>query len=53
MSLPSELPIVQAPMAGGTSTPALTVAVANTGGYGFVAAGYLTADGLREAIATT
>jgi nitronate monooxygenase len=53
MSLPSELPIVQAPMAGGTSTPALTAAVANAGGYGFVAAGYLTAEGLREAIATT
>ena len=53
MSLPSELPIVQAPMAGGTSTPALTAAVADAGGYGFVAAGYLTAEGLREAIATT
>jgi nitronate monooxygenase len=53
VSLPSELPVVQAPMAGGTSTPALTAAVANAGGYGFVAAGYLTAEGLREAIATT
>jgi nitronate monooxygenase len=40
-------------MAGGASTPALTAAVANAGGYGTVAAGYLTADSLREAIATT
>jgi nitronate monooxygenase len=51
--LPSELPIVQAPLAGGPSTPALTAAVADAGGYGFVAGGYLSADGLREAIATT
>jgi len=53
VSLPSELPIVQAPMAGGPSTPALTAAVSDAGGYGFVAAGYLSAEGLREAIATT
>jgi nitronate monooxygenase len=31
----------------------LTAAVADAGGYGFVAGGYLTAEGLREAIATT
>jgi nitronate monooxygenase len=53
MSLPSELPVVQAPMAGGPSTPALTAAVSDAGGYGFLAAGYLSAEGLREAIATT
>jgi nitronate monooxygenase len=53
VGLPCELPIVQAPMAGGPSTPALTAAVSNAGGYGTVAAGYLTADSLREAIATT
>jgi nitronate monooxygenase len=40
-------------MAGGPSTSALTAAVANAGGYGTVAGGYLTADSLREAIATT
>jgi nitronate monooxygenase len=40
-------------MAGGPSTPALTAAVAHAGGYGFVAAGYLSADGLHEAIAMT
>ncbi len=53
MSLPTELPIVQAPMAGGPSTPALTAEVAKAGGYGFVAAGYLSADGLQQAIAAT
>jgi nitronate monooxygenase len=53
VSLPSELPIVQAPMAGGPSTPELAAAVASAGGYGFVAGGYLSADGLLEAIATT
>ena len=53
MSLPSALPIVQAPMAGGPSTPALAAAVSDAGGYGFVAAGYLSAAALHEAIATT
>ena len=53
MSLPSDLPIVQAPMAGGPSTPALAAAVTEAGGYGFVAGGYLTAEGLREVIAAT
>jgi nitronate monooxygenase len=53
VSVPSELPIIQAPMAGGPSTPALTAAVAAAGGFGFVAAGYLSADILQEAIATT
>ena len=53
MSLPSELPVVQAPMAGGPSTPALTAAVAEAGGYGFVAAGYLSEDELHLAITTT
>ena len=53
ISLPSELPIVQAPMAGGPSTPALTAAVSAAGGYGFVAAGYLSSDTLQEAIVAT
>ncbi len=53
VSLPSQLPIVQAPMAGGPSTPALTAAVSNAGGYGFVAAGYLSVDALHDAIAKT
>lgn len=53
MKLPCELPVIQAPMAGGPSTPQLTAAVADAGGYGFVAAGYLSADELRQAIAQT
>lgn len=50
MGLPSELPIVQAPMAGGPSTAALTAAVAKAGGFGFVAGGYLSAGGLHDAL---
>ena len=53
MLLPSELPIVQAPMAGGPSTPELAAAVSAAGGYGFLAAGYLTPAGLAETIAAT
>mgnify|MGYP001231145836 CR=1 FL=1 len=37
-------PIVQAPLAGGASTPQLTAAVASAGGFGFLAAGYKTAE---------
>ena len=37
------IPIVQAPLAGGPSTPELTAAVGDAGGLGFVAAGYRTA----------
>jgi nitronate monooxygenase len=48
-----ELPIVLAPLAGGPSTPELAAAVSNAGGLGFLGAGYLTADGLRERIAST
>lgn len=47
-SLP--VPIVQAPMAGGPSTPALTAAVNGAGGLGQVAAGYLSAEALEAAI---
>ena len=48
-----EVPIVQAPLAGGPSTPELTAAVGDAGGLGFVAAGYRTPDGLAEAVART
>ena len=51
--LPNELPILQAPMAGGPSTPALTAAVSRAGGLGFLAAGYLTPDQLRATLADT
>src|SRR3954447_22302456 len=45
------IPIVQAPMAGGPSTPALAAAVSEAGGLGFVAAGYKTPDAMAEDIA--
>ncbi len=47
-----DTPIVLAPLAGGPSTPELAAAVANAGGLGFLAAGYLSADQLAERIAT-
>ncbi len=43
-------PIVQAPLAGGASTPALAAAVGDAGGLGFLAAGYRTPDAVREDI---
>jgi nitronate monooxygenase len=46
-----EHPIVQAPMAGGPSTPMLAAAVSEAGGLGFVAAGYRTPEGTGEVIA--
>ena len=48
-----EHPVVQAPMAGGGSTPELVAAVSNAGGLGFLAAGYLTADAVRDQITRT
>jgi nitronate monooxygenase len=48
-----DVPIVQAPLAGGPSTPELAAAVSGAGGLGFVAAGYRTPDALAEAIART
>lgn len=47
---PLRYPIVQAPMAGGPSTPRLAAAVSGVGGLGFLAAGYRTADALRDDI---
>ena len=44
------LPIVQAPMAGGPSTPALAVAVSEAGGLGLLAAGYKSAAAVRDDI---
>jgi nitronate monooxygenase len=51
--VPSVLPVVGAPMAGGPTTPALVAAVNDAGGFGYLAAGYLSADALREALART
>ena len=42
-----ECPIVQAPLAGGASTPALAAAVCEAGGLGFLAAGYKPVDAVR------
>jgi nitronate monooxygenase len=42
------LPIVQAPLAGGASTPALAAAVADAGGLGFLAAGYRRTEAVQE-----
>jgi nitronate monooxygenase len=44
-------PIVQAPMAGGPSTPALAAAVSRVGGLGFLAAGYKTVDQVERELA--
>jgi len=43
-------PILQAPMAGGPTTPDLVAAVSNAGGLGSLGAGYLTPDQIRSAI---
>lgn len=45
-----DVPIVQAPMAGGGSCPPLAAAVSDAGGLGFLAAGYKTADGMYQEI---
>ncbi|MEP6955014.1 MAG: nitronate monooxygenase [Solirubrobacteraceae bacterium] len=47
------VPLVQAPMAGGPSTPQLTAAVANAGGLGFAAAGYRTPEAFAADLAAT
>ena len=44
------VPLIQAPMAGGPSTPALAAAVGRAGGLGFLAGGYLSAEALARQI---
>ena len=44
------VPVIQAPMAGGPSTPQLAAAVSAAGGLGFLAAGYKTAAAMRSEI---
>lgn len=46
-------PIIGAPMAGGPSTPTLVEAVGAAGGFGMLAAGYLTPAALADAMAAT
>lgn len=43
-------PIVQAPMAGGPTTPALVAAVSEAGALGNIGAAYMPPDALRDAI---
>ena len=45
-----EDPIIQAPMAGGPTTPELVAAVSNAGGLGSLGAAYMTPDQITEAI---
>ncbi|TKD70704.1 NAD(P)H-dependent flavin oxidoreductase [Pseudalkalibacillus hwajinpoensis] len=45
-----EYPIIQAPMAGGPTTPELVSEVSNAGGLGMIGAGYLSADQLKTTI---
>jgi nitronate monooxygenase len=45
-----DAPIVQAPMAGGWTTPALVAAVCNAGGLGMLAAARLSVEQLQEQI---
>jgi NAD(P)H-dependent flavin oxidoreductase YrpB (nitropropane dioxygenase family) len=47
------VPVIQAPMAGGPSTPALAAAVNRGGGLGFLAAGYLPPQRLGKEIEAT
>ncbi|MBS0350076.1 MAG: nitronate monooxygenase [Proteobacteria bacterium] len=44
------LPIIQAPMAGGATTPQLVSAVSNSGGLGSLGAGYMAPNEIRQAI---
>lgn len=45
------VPVIAAPMAGGPSTAELVAAVGEAGGLGFLAGGFLTAEGLTRQIA--
>ncbi|HXP72603.1 MAG TPA: nitronate monooxygenase [Stellaceae bacterium] len=49
-SLGVELPIIQAPMGGGPSTPELVAAVSNAGGLGSLGAPYLTPEQILDAV---
>lgn len=46
-------PVIAAPMAGGTSTPAFIEAVHRAGGFGFLAAGYKSVAAMQADIRTT
>lgn len=46
----TKYPIIQAPMAGGATTPKLIAAVSNNGGLGSLGAGYLSPADIKQAI---
>lgn len=45
-----EYPIIQAGMAGGTTTPELVAAVSNAGGMGMLGAGYMTPEAIKNSV---
>lgn len=45
-----KFPIIQAPMAGGATSPELVAAVSNSGGLGSLGAGYMNAAEIRKAL---
>jgi nitronate monooxygenase len=47
------VPVIQAPMAGGPTTPELVAGVCNNGGLGSIGAGYLQSSALCDAIDAT
>jgi nitronate monooxygenase len=49
-ALEIEHPVIQAPMAGGPTTPGLVAAVSNAGGLGSLGAAYLSPETLREQV---
>ena len=49
-SINIDVPIIQAPMAGGATTPELIAEVSNAGGLGSLGAGYMAAENIRTAI---
>jgi nitronate monooxygenase len=48
-----QLPLIQAPMTGGPTTPELVAAVSNAGGLGSIGGALMTPDNLQAAIHTT
>lgn len=48
-----EHPVIQAPMAGGVTTPELVAAVSGAGGLGSIGAAFLSARALREVVRKT
>ncbi|WP_093192930.1 NAD(P)H-dependent flavin oxidoreductase [Salimicrobium halophilum] len=48
--LETEIPVVQAGMAGGVTTPELVAAVSEAGAFGTIGAGYMSAEDMKESI---